>query len=111
MTHRKHVHAWEIDPVAEAIGEHLKRMVSLHEAEEYLTTEEQNLFHVLYRFENNRVGSPSYPKPENWGTVANHLGLMVPLYSIDSFRGESELGNCSPNCEPALVNLPNMEDF
>jgi len=39
------------------------------------------------------------------------LGLMVPLYSIDSFRGESELGNCSPNCEPALVNLPNMEGF
>jgi len=31
--------------------------------------------------------------------------------SIDSFRGESELGNCSPNCEPALVNLLNMEEF
>ena len=61
MTHRKHVHEWEIDPVAEAIREHLKR--------------------------------------------------MVPLYSIDSFRGESELGSCSPNCEPALVNLINMEDY
>ena len=36
---------------------------------------------------------------------------IVELRSIDSFRGESELGNCSPNCEPALVNLPNMEDF
>ena len=33
------------------------------------------------------------------------------LSSIDSFRGESELGNCSPSCEPALVNLINMEDF
>ena len=31
--------------------------------------------------------------------------------SIDSFRGESELGNCSPSCEPALVNLLNMEDY
>jgi len=111
MTHRKHVHAWEIDPVAEAIGEHLKRMVPLHEAEEYLTTEEQNLFHVLYRFKNNQVGKPSYPQPENWGTVANYLGLMVPLYSIDSFRGESELGNHPQDCEPALVNLINMEDY
>ena len=32
-------------------------------------------------------------------------------HSIDSFRGESELGNCSPNCEPALINLLNLEDF
>ena len=111
MTHRKHVHEWEIEPVAEAIREQLKRMVPLHEAEEYLTTEEQNLFHVLYRFENNRVGQPNYPQPENWGTVANYLGLMVPLYSIDSFRGEPGLGSCSPNCEPALINLINMEDY
>jgi len=33
------------------------------------------------------------------------------LSSIDSFRGEPGLGSCSPNCEPALVNLFNMEDY
>jgi len=32
-------------------------------------------------------------------------------HSIDSFRGEPGLGSCSPNCEPALVNLLNMEDY
>ena len=35
---------------------------------------------------------------------------IIELRSIDSFRGESELVNCSLNCEPALVNLLNMED-
>ena len=32
-------------------------------------------------------------------------------HSIDSFRGEPGLGSCPPNCEPALVNLLNMEDY
>jgi len=36
---------------------------------------------------------------------------MPELSSIDSFRGEPGLGSCSPNCEPALVNLINMEDY
>ena len=110
MTHRKHVHEWEINPVADAIREKLERMVPYHESDEYLTTEEQNLFHVLYRFENNRVGQPSYPEPPTWGTVANYIGVMVPLYSIEYLYGELESDNPAPiDCIPVLANIQNME--
>ena len=103
MTHRKHVHEWEINPVATVIREHLTEMVPYHEGSELLTSEEQSLFHVLYRFENNRVGQPSYPEPPTWGTVANYIGVMVPLYSIEYLYGELESDNPAPiDCIPEI---------
>ena len=106
MTHRKHVHEWEINPVATVIREHLTEMVPYHEGSELLTSEEQSLFHVLYRFDKNQVGKPSYPTPENWGTIATYLGVMVPLYSIESFRGELESDTSALiGCIPALANM------
>ena len=82
LTLRKHVHGYEKDDVAVILREKLTEMVPLRDPESYLCKEERNVFHVLYRFENHRVGKPAYPEPETWDTVASYLGVMVPLQSI-----------------------------
>ena len=75
MTHRKHVHGWEIMPVAETIRMKLMEMVPLHDPQDILHGDVVEQFHVLYRFENNRVGKPAYPEPETWETLAEYLGM------------------------------------
>ena len=74
MAHRKHVHSWEVPPVAQAIREHLTEQIPTHNDETYLGAYETSLFRVLYRFDTNQPGQPAYPKPETWGTLANYLG-------------------------------------
>ena len=96
MTHRKHVHEHEIPDVAVILREKLIEMVPLHDPESYLSTEEQNVLHVLYRFENHRRGKPAYPTPETWGTLAAYLGVMVPLQSIDGILSQP----FAPSVEP-----------
>ena len=104
MTHRKHIHEREIEPVATVIREHLTKMVPYHDSKERLTSTEQSLFNVLYRFETNQVGKPSYPQPQTWGTITTYLGVMVPLHSLCDV--EEELDTTVPNgCIPALANM------
>jgi hypothetical protein len=91
-------------------------MVPLHESDEYLISDEIALFRVLYRFENcHSPGKPSYPQPETWGTVAQYLGVMVPLYSIEAtpHGGELDTQNSAPSVLnlPCLATLNNMEDY
>lgn len=134
MTQRKHVHSSEVQPVAEALREYLTEMVPLHEGETPLTGTEKAQFKVLYRFENCFDGGrPTYPEPYTWGRVAQYLDIMVPLHSIDSFRGELQPvesfdtsglplveasqskhtgqpePQTSPNVNGALVHIPDME--
>ena len=116
MTQRKHVHSNEVGPVAEAIREYLIQMVPLHESDEVLIDPERSQFRVLYRFEYcNEPGKPSYPQPETWGTVAQYLGIMVPLHSIEDLPQDGELD--TQNSAPSVLNLPclatlnNMEDY
>ena len=76
MNHRKHVHGWEIMPVAETLRGKLIEMVPLHDSRDILPGDVIEQFHVLYRFENHRVGKPAYPEPETWGTLAEYLGMI-----------------------------------
>lgn len=89
MTHRKHIHEWEVEPVALVLREHLTELVPNNDPESYLPGETVEQFRVLYRFENHSVGQPSYPQPETWGTLAAYLGVM-PAYST---RQPSVMGN------------------
>jgi len=73
------LHEWEIEPVAKALREKLTEIVPLNDLDTYLPGEVIEQFHVLYRFENHRVGKPAYPEPETWGTLASYLGIIVPL--------------------------------
>ena len=82
MVHRKHVHGYEITPIALVLRDHLTLMVPLYDPDTPLTSDETSIFHALYRFENHHRGKPAYPQPENWGTLAAYLGVMVPLQSI-----------------------------
>ena len=94
MTHRKHIHEWEVEPVAMVLREHLTEMVPLHDPKSDLSPYAQQQFRVLYRFENHSVGQPSYPQPETWGTLAAYLGVTVP--TIQSNIGHPEQPENSP---------------
>jgi len=105
MNHRKHVHEWEIDPVAETLREHLTEMVPLHDQRDILPGEIVEQFHVLYRFENNRVGKPAYPTPETWGTLATYLGVMIPSSILESIQGHPEQPKISPENQTAAPGI------
>jgi hypothetical protein len=111
LTHRKHVHGWEIMPVAETIRMKLIEMVPYHDPQEPLMGDAIDQFHVLYRFENNRVGRPAYPEPETWETLAEYLNMNytankqepsseTPAYV--SLKTPSQWDQMCPRCGEAL---------
>jgi hypothetical protein len=63
-------------PVAETLRGKLTEMVPLYDPLDTLPGDVIEQFHVLYRFENNRVGKPAYPEPETWRTLAEYLGVI-----------------------------------
>ena len=94
MTHRKHVHESEVEPIAIALRERLIGMVPLFDPQTPITYPELEQLMVLYRFENHKVGQPSYPYPQTWGVAAQYLGVMVP--NIQSNIGHPEQPENSP---------------
>jgi len=105
LNHRKHVHGWEIMPVAETLRGKLIEMVPLHDSRDILPGDVIEQFHVLYRFENNRVGKPAYPEPETWETLAEYLGVIcieskpTPVMPPQTpLKTPSQWGQMCPRC-------------
>ncbi len=70
----------EFDPVFRGVTERLTRLLEKREN----FPEAESLFKVLWRFNNNRVGPPSYPKEINWQLITDYVN--GPLSPIPDFN-------------------------
>lgn len=79
----------EFGPVFRSVTERLTRLVESRED----FPEAEALFRVLWRFNHNRVGPPSYPKEINWQLITDYVyGPLSPIPKrIDVRAGESSL--------------------
>ena len=69
LRHRLHGH--ELAPVLRAVRSELGRL--LEEKKDLF--EAQTLFMVLWRFEENKWGRPSYPEPVTWSLIEAWLNV------------------------------------
>ncbi len=86
---RRHgLYPHEFGPVFRAVRHRLLQL--LEEREDFL--EAEALFRVLWRFENCKVGRPSYPEEINWPLIAEYVnGPFQPIENgFDELTGEDQ---------------------
>ena len=89
FSERRHrLHGYELEPVLRAVRSELVRLIE----EKKDLFEATALFKVLFRFEENKHGRPSYPEPITWGLIEDWLdlekGSFTPLEQIPAIAEE-----------------------